>query len=118
MTCENERLRAHVTRVGFDLSLGRTHIAALVLVAEGWAKNRYINTAGTGRNLWSWFVPGVRGCEDRGLTWHNDPGPVGDKKPPNQIYGLTPAGKLVVALLKEAGIYDEYVDALPQRKAS
>lgn len=30
----NDLLRSHVTRVGFDLTLGKTHIAALVLLNE------------------------------------------------------------------------------------
>ena len=32
MNAVNEALRAHVTRVGFDLSLGKTHIATLVWI--------------------------------------------------------------------------------------
>lgn len=115
----NEALRAHVTRVGFDLTLGKTHIAALVLLNESLRRNDWISTqvASVGyRRTFSLFVPGVHGLQDRGLVIHNRP-ERGSRKRLRQIWVITKAGKLVIDLLREAGIYQEYADALPRLEA-
>ena len=116
----NDLLRAHVTRVGFDLSLGKTHIASLVYLAECLRQRRYVPTgrdhiASIGhRRAFSHFGSGIGGCIERGLVVHHYRA---DKKGANDglkwHYTITPAGKLVVSLLKEAGIYQEYAAALP-----
>lgn len=135
----NEELRAHVTRVGFDLTLGKTHIAALVWLEElravGWdagklADTRISNNRQAHRLGFSHFVIGMRGLEDRGLLTHDvqtreqqiawsrkhpvrrlDNGSLTVPHNP-RVWKLTKAGRAVVSLLKESGIYDEYADVL------
>lgn len=110
-TWVNEHLRAHVTRVGFDLSLGRTHVEALVWLNEVLPGNapRFPSP--------SHLVSGIQGCERRGLVLHHYR-PKVDRygapvdTPLRRHYTITKAGKLVVGLLREAGIYDEQRDAL------
>lgn len=110
----NEQLRQHVTRVGFDLSLGRTHIAALVMLKARLRENEWIDDRDVTRpfqRTFAMFVGGARGLQDRGLVWHRSP--VNDKTPINKIWGITKAGDLVCELLKESGIWAEYEAALP-----
>lgn len=95
----NHLLRDHVTRVGFDLSLGFTHIEALVRVAEAHRTKRDIAVH------MRYWIAAVRGCIDRGLVTHKY---AGGGKPLHHHYKLTPAGQLVIGLLREAGLYDEY----------
>lgn len=116
----NEALRQHVTRVGFDLTLGKTHVAALVYLDFCTRNRTTLNTAGIGRNIFSWFVPGIRGCGDRGLVVHHYDAEASNKKGDHlgKHYTITPAGKLVIGLLKEAGIWQEYEAALPVQKVS
>jgi hypothetical protein len=117
----NDLLRAHVTRVGFDLSLGKTHVAALVLLNESLSQRRYIPSHKSpdpiARRTFSWFASGLQGCCQRGLVLHHyrhDKRDAGMK----WHYTITRAGKLVIDLLKEAGIYQEYADALPAREGA
>lgn len=117
----NLLLYAHVTRVGFDLSLGRTHIAALVYLDLSMERHRHDPPpltspySGAFRN----FIGGITGLIGRGLVIHHFDGREyrhrdGFKK----SYTITPAGTFVIGLLKEAGIYDEYAGALVEAKAS
>ncbi len=111
----NEALRAHVTRVGFDLTLGRTHIAALVYLNESNERGTYINTnkvSGPFGRAFSHFISGIRGCEDRGLTFHSYDPAQKDTHTGNH-YTITRAGELVIELLRESGLYAEYAGALP-----
>lgn len=117
----NEALRGHVTRVGFDLTLGRTHVAALVALKESIEAGHWLNT-GT-QSVFSHFVSGMHGCERRGLIRHHYRQPewkngVRSDLPPGEHYTITTAGELVVGLLREAGVYDEYAALLPRSKAS
>lgn len=113
---DNDLLRQHVTRVGFDLSLGKTHIAALVYLNECLAQKRYIashHSEQWARRAFSHFASGMHGCEDRGLVlhhWRADKKDAGLK----WHFTITKAGRLVIDLLREAGIYQEYADALPR----
>lgn len=110
----NGALRAHVTRVGFDLTLGKTHIAALVYLNESIRQRRYIRTGGDQRRFgFSHFATGIHGCEDRGLVIHHWR-PEKKNEGLKWHYTITKAGKLVISLLQEAGIYQEYADALPR----
>lgn len=127
MSEQNDLLRAHVTRVGFDLSLGKTHIAALVYLDQCLKQKRYIphrvqdlsfpdNTQLPARafgRAFSMFATGMHGCQDRGLVIHHwNPKHKNDGL--KWHYTITKAGKIVIALLSEAGIYQEYADALPR----
>jgi len=114
----NELLRAHVTRVGFDLSLGHTHISALVDVAFSIRNGKRVRSVDYSR-VHSMFSHATHGLIERGLVRHhyNEKEALGTNfgkardKGLGPHYTITPAGKLVVALLKEAGLYDEYASA-------
>lgn len=128
----NESLRAHVTRVGFDLSLGRTHIAALVWIDhairydKGGPWNPRIdrrprrNYGHPLARAHANFASGMHGLQDRGLVIWTNPDTIKlprgvarwDELPARRIWRITPAGRHVIALLKEAGLYDEYAAAL------
>lgn len=122
---DNEALRAHVTRVGFDLSLGKTHIASLVYLNECLRQRRHIDTrktAGPHARAFSWFASGMHGCIDRGLVIHHYQPTVdlpskerqkAERQGLRRHYTITKAGKLVIGLLQEAGIYQEFAEALP-----
>ena len=110
----NEMLRAHVTGTAFALTLGKTHIAALVHLEEylaadltGWerAKQPRPTTPHLGN-----FTTGASGLITRGLVTHTYP--ASDKHwanlPFSASWHITPAGRLVLALLKECGIWQEY----------
>lgn len=112
----NQAFRAYVTGSAFRLDLGKTLIEALVHI--DWVLR--LEAAG-GHRLdpvtWvrspSMFATGAPGLERRGLIWHRYDGSRTDKRPFSDFYGVTPAGKLVIALLKEAGIWDEYAALYP-----
>lgn len=117
----NEQLRSHVTRIGFQLSLGKTHIAALVLIdAETRQRCRIRMNGGP----WNWFATGAHGLIDRGMVIHHPPLPIerqtramrerrGKWGHLGGYYEITKAGRLTINLLKEAGIWQEYENALP-----
>lgn len=117
---DNDLLRAHVTRVGFDLSLGKTHIAALVYLNETIRQRRHISTVEQSipydkRRTFAHFASGMRGCCERGLVVHH----FREKKRDLNLrwhYTITRAGKLVIGLLQEAGLYQEFADALPREQ--
>lgn len=100
----NELLRCHVTRTGFNLTLGKTQIMALdQLVQFGhkpfkdWGEERQVY----GR---SYFVPAVRGLITRGLVTHTPPMKGVHDQPAKTYYRITKAGWAVHTLLKEAGL--------------
>lgn len=123
MTEINESLRQHVTNVGFNLTLGKTHIAALVMLDI----NLKHNHTGFERafNFTSAHPPrvfngptGTSGLIERGLVQnimeqHRKPGENILAMTPRRIWRITPAGRLVINLLKEAGLYQEYAAMLP-----
>lgn len=129
----NDLLRSHVTRVGFDLTLGKTHIAALVYLNESIRQKRYIATnvrhlrfpadpqsqlpARSHARAYAHFATGMHGLEDRGLVIHHYRP---DKRDTllKWHFTITKAGKLVIELLKEVGLYQEYADALPRIEAA
>lgn len=125
----NELLRDHVTSVGFSLTLGKTHIAALVELDHmlklnlGKRKIDYdIYVRGPRRSFpraFANFVPGVNGLIRRGLAEHilpvemQRPGVFVGDLPPRRVWRITKAGRLVINLLKETGLYQEYAAHLP-----
>jgi hypothetical protein len=124
----NEALRRHVTRIGFDLQLAKSHIAALVYLNEvgrrRWnfaavhAPRGYLPAHG---RAFGHFATGALGLETRGLIEHH-PDSDGRAKPTWQDDGtmdlfsadwtITRAGRLVIDLLKESGLYDEFAQYL------
>lgn len=126
----NESLREHVTRIGFNLSLGKTHIAALVSIDNLLKRNvstiEELNSGGYKLNMrmprvFNLFVSGQRGLVERGLVSYiadqrRKPGENISSMRPRRIWRITPAGRLVIMLLKEAGIYQEYVAMMPARE--
>jgi len=124
----NGLLRSHVTRVGFDLTLGQTHIAALVRLAESIRTNKYVKPIPRDHPLGradALFAPGMDGLVRRGLVIHHY-----DAKAQKRAqstgdhtmsmrphYTITAAGNAVIVLLKEAGLYEEYATAYGMRVA-
>lgn len=125
----NQALRDHVTQTAFVLTLGRTHIAVLVRLDLELMYERHIHApwgpaTSIGRLLrkdaMAWH-----GLEDRGLIVHvwpqnehrhyHENGRRKDPKadiPPSEAWNITRAGRLVLDLLKECGIYQEYAEAI------
>jgi hypothetical protein len=115
----NDMLRAHVTGTAFHLTLGKTHIAALVHLEEVLAyeeehgatsrrerpRDRSREHAALGN-----FVTGATGLLMRGLVTHTPPPPRTrtDTQPFVDFWQITTAGRLVLELLREAGIWQEY----------
>lgn len=113
----NEALRSHVTRVGFDLSLGKTHVAGLVMLDLVIRARGHVDTRHPMLRHW---VTAMHGLQDRGLVEHHfatDRRGLA-KSGMHHHYTITKAGRLVIGLLKEAGIYQEHSDLLvPQLRA-
>jgi len=110
----NDMLRAHVTGAAFHLTLGKTHIAALVHLEEriaadltGWEQAKQPRS--TMPHLGN-FTTGAAGLISRGLVTHNDfpPGAHWADARFSAMWQITPAGRLVLELLREAGIWQEY----------
>lgn len=132
MNAVNEQLRAHVTSAKFVLSLGGMHIAALVWLDH---KLRHDNSTeeemaakrlGNDRprrdhplhRAFNLMVPGMNGLVSRGLATHTSPVPRNGRSntmdyKPSEIWTITDAGRAAIVLLREAGIWQEYADALP-----
>lgn len=110
----NDMLRAHVTGAAFHLTLGKTHIAALVHLEEV-LDHEKANGAGTRSALprnphLGNFTTGAAGLISRGLITHTMPQPRVrlDNKPFGEFWQITRAGRLALDLLREAGIWNEY----------
>lgn len=117
----NDLLRAHVTRVGFDLSLGHTHVAALVeldLAFKNKGRRPHVNVDRSIHGIADMWITAVQGCERRGLVAHHYNDRAAKRAQDRDVfdlrphYTITPAGRLVLALLKEAGLYEEYARGL------
>jgi hypothetical protein len=124
----NELLRAHVTGVAFSLSLSRNMIAALIQLDRQLAdprplKEKLKDPAGSpgqvrsrnGRHLLSMNITSRGSLITRGLVTYRLP-------PENQqvleyreheVWGITPAGRAVIVLLKESGLWDEVAGEVP-----
>ena len=144
MNVPNPFLRDHVTSTAFALSLGKTHVTALVrldleLAAE--VELDYMQVRGIAR-AHQMDVQARNGLVARGLVAHVSernahkyvakegdgshyaPGKVAyDLMPIGAKWNITRAGRLVIELLQEAGIYQEYagpmlplIEARKQRK--
>lgn len=123
----NELLREHVLRTGFSLVLTKTQIAALVeldaaISRDGWYQRKELSL--TWQAFHSLFITGIKGLENRGLirhTFHENKGDYPDypaqNMPVGKAYEITDAGKLTIGLLREAGIYQHYVTAMPAEPA-
>jgi hypothetical protein len=127
----NEALRAHVTSAKFVLTLGATHIAALV-----WVERQLRNNKSTDEKLHDGTLAphdpplghplrrafrhsGMGGLITRGLVLHHlpaeyaQPGVWGGHLKPAEIWTITKAGRAVIDLLVESGVWAEYADAMP-----
>ncbi len=121
----NEALRSHVTRVGFDLTLSRSQIAALVWLNE--AMDTYVDTRVPVdhplRHAFAHHMTGMGGLIAKGMVIHHyDPtvqrtGPISNWTA-RPHFSITRAGELATELLREAGLYAEYSAALAARKAA
>jgi hypothetical protein len=121
VSIRNEALRAYTTSRAFVLDLRKTHIETLVYI--DWVLE--LEAAGKHRidpSFWvrspSLFATGAPGLERRGLVEHlwqpaKGEGPT-NERPFSDFWRITEAGRLVVGLLKEAGLYDEYAACWPK----
>ena len=129
----NDLFREHVTSVGFSLTLGKTHIAALVELDHRLRLNLRDPFVSYGayvehrpRHLPRAFahsVTGHNGLIGRGLVEHivearRKPGERYGSMTPRRCWRITPAGRMVINLLKEAGLYQEYAAYLPPLPSS
>jgi hypothetical protein len=131
----NDLLRDHVTSAAFVLSLGKTHVFALVrldleLTAEVKLDYSTLRTVKGGINRCD--ISALQGLERRGLIIHvweankhkyGKPSTNFYAKPGDRVYdyetvprsahwNITRAGRLVIDLLREAGLYAEYAGPL------
>lgn len=110
----NDLLRSHVTSAAFHLTLGKTHIAALVHLEERLAADlntwEHIKQPREKTPHLGNFTTGAAGLVARGLATHTYP--LTDEHwadlPFSTYWQITPAGQLVLELLREAGIWQEY----------
>jgi hypothetical protein len=114
----NEELRNHVTRVGFNLTLSLSQIASLIVLEKetreqtmNWSQRKVERNLPWANAINSRWVIGIQGCERRGLVVHHwvdaRTKPSNWKPTIDKYYSITAAGKHVIGLLKEAGIYQE-----------
>lgn len=121
----NNLLRSHVTGAAFHLTLGKTHIAALVHLEEKLAAdltaNEYVKQPREKTPHLGNFTTGAAGLVARGLVAHTYPtsGAHWADERFSAYWQITPAGRLVLQLLREAGIWQEYATnpAGPERAA-
>lgn len=133
MAIRNQALRDHTTSATFVLTLGSSHIAALVMIdhrlrtnltmdedIEQYRKNgpqpgdiRVLSNGTYGR---AFSLNGQPGLIRRGLITHTYP--TGQGWRPSDIWTITPAGRLVINLLDEAGIWQEYGGVPPEVTAA
>lgn len=112
----NGLLRHHVTRVGFDLTLTSQQIDALVqldLAMKDGKRRPHVLINGRGPGPRDNTVGAVDGLIRRGLVIHHYKGPdSGVSQVKRDEYrthfSITAAGRAVVVLLEEAGLYAEY----------
>jgi hypothetical protein len=119
----NELLREHVLRTGFSLVLTKTQIAAMVQLDAAIERGKFVRRdemAPTWLAFHGTFIGGVQGLERRGLvrhTFHQNkhkyPEYPAQHMPASEAYEITEAGRLVIGLLREAGIYQHYATAMP-----
>jgi hypothetical protein len=124
----NELLRSHVTRVGFNLQLSKTQIAALIKLDTDLADPRPFNEAirdpsgridNPGRHILSNSVAALGALVARGLVVHYRPRDGVRDTLNNSLrdtWAITDAGHSVIALLKEAGLWDEVTAEIPYRQ--
>lgn len=136
----NEMFRDHVTSAGFVLTLGRTHLAALIRLDLELAANVRTTMAGpkgsiikgdpSMERLHRHDVTGYAGLISRGLIRHvyeENKHRYRDKRaserqgrdvidhqrmPVGEQWEITRAGRLVVDLLRECGLYADYAGPL------
>ena len=107
----NVTLRDYVQRSAFDLNLGRTHVAALVYLDLCIANDPRDVSTPDGRSVYTNFIDATRGLERRGLVvhhWTRDKRTGYTAKGTKAHYTITRAGQLVIELLREAGLYEEF----------
>lgn len=109
MSVTNDRLREHVTSVGFSLTLSKNMIETLVLMDHFGGFNRF-HRATTDRPIGSHYVTTAHALIRRGLFRDRDCGRCELCDKPCCDHKLTKAGELVSGLLKESGIYQDVLD--------
>lgn len=98
----NDLLRDHVTSYGFVLTLRKTHVSALVQLDLCLRDAKY-RRAMVKPDM---FITGIHGLVSRGLVVHHFKENAKRAAGLRPHYTITAAGRLVLALLKEAGMYE------------
>lgn len=107
-------------RIGFNLCLSRAMLEMLCAVSDGVQWDRALYRFGNA--IPENWIASTRSLEKRGLIQRKSPDEIEKHKYDDHIRGewccwvLTPAGKLVVDLLKSAGMFIE-ADAAIQKKS-
>jgi hypothetical protein len=114
----NTALRDHVTGSAFTLTLRKTHISTLAYIDWRLANDTTINEFVTADSYHTipHFVAGSNGLIRRGLLLHSYPYPPRTDTSGarfSEFYEITRAGRLLIELLKEAGLWQEYAAAYP-----
>jgi hypothetical protein len=118
MTGINAALRDHVTGSAFSLTLRKTHISTLAYLDWRLAQDKSANEFCRDGDYVGlpFFVSGVSGLIRRGLVLHFDPYPPRTDTSHakfSEFYQITEAGRLVIGLLIEAGLWQEAAAAYP-----
>lgn len=124
MSQVNRALRDHVTSANFTLVLGSTHIAALVWVDFMLRRNRSTSDDlndgtfsqrvspgedGPHQRAFRNHATGIAGLYRRGLVVRLlDRSATNRDSRPTDIWEITDAGRLVIGLLKESGLWAEF----------
>lgn len=106
----NNAFRQAVTSVSFHLTLSKTQVAAVVIIEESRRRGVYIH--GPHTTTWNLFVPAVSTLIHRGMVTHHPPKGPRPHQPLSTYYKFTKVGRLVVQMLEEAGLYEEYAKEL------
>lgn len=119
-----DRFKYYVMRTNFQLALSRPMLEFLCAVADDvwWDRALYRDGGGATPDN---FIASSHALEKRGLIQRWTPNMIAKerRKPKSNLYEyrsgfrLTPAGELVISLLKETGLFIEH-DLAIQRKAS
>lgn len=124
----NIALRQHVMSASFALVLGSTHIAALVRIDTELRRNKSLvevmrdkdpdkwreARGGPHGRAFSHNATGMSGLIRRGLVTHlhqphsGEPFDKWGNRRPDEIWEITEAGRLVIGLLRESGLWAEY----------
>lgn len=111
-----DKFTAYTTGMAFNVSLSHDQADLLNYIAAG------KTTGWRSRQGRSTFIPTFKSLERRGLAEHNPAARIVGMQTPGVrlkwVYRLTPAGDLVLEMLKLAGVVSDHVSALQEDEAA